>query len=167
MDGTERTLSEQAAAALSRERARLAGEIEAQAATLSQLRADLVHLDAAIRTMSPDADPEAIRPKKPNRKGCDWFGRGELARMVLDVLREAQGPLSSMEIARAVLIAKGMEPGDVAALRRVEAMVRTGLRRRKDRAVERAGEGCGAGWRITIQACSAQAGWRPTPHAPA
>ena len=64
-----------AVAALSRKRAELAGEIIARAAALDQLRADLAHLDAAIRIMCPDAEPEPTRPRKPSRKGCDWFGR--------------------------------------------------------------------------------------------
>ena len=135
-------------AALIAKRAEVAGEIEAATARLGQLRADLVHLDAAIRIMDPDAEPELIPATLPRSKGCDWFGRGELARMVLDVLREAARPLSSTEIARAVLVAKGMEPGDVAALRRVEPMVRMGLIRREGGLVERAGQERGAGWRI-------------------
>lgn len=139
-------MSDVATAALIRKRVALAGEIEACDAALSQLRADLVHLDAAIRIMSPETDPEAIRPKKPSRKGYDWFGRGELARTVLDVLREAQGSLSSMEIAHAVLFAKSMESGDVAALEQVESMVRARLRRREGGSVKRAGEGRGARW---------------------
>lgn len=126
-------MSELATAALIRKRAELAGEIEAQDATLSQLRADLVHLDAAIRIMSPDTDPEAIRPKKPSRKGCDWFGRGELARMVLDVLREAQGPLSSTEIARAIMERKGLPVGDAVAVKRVAGMVKGAMHRRGKR----------------------------------
>lgn len=140
-----------ATAALIRKRAELAGLIEARAAELDQLRADLVHLDAAIRIMCPDAEPDLVRPKKPSRKGCDWFGRGELARAVLDVLREAARPLSSIEIARAVLAVKGMEPGDASTLRRVEPMVRMALARREGGNVERAGEERGAGWRIAIQ----------------
>ena len=80
-------MSDLAVFALSRKRAELAGEIIAREAVLDQLRVDLAHLDAAIRIMCPDAEPELIRPKKPSRKGCDWFGRGELARAVLDVLR--------------------------------------------------------------------------------
>ena len=47
-----------AISALSRKRAELAGEIIARAAALDQLRADLAHLDAAIRIMCPDAEPE-------------------------------------------------------------------------------------------------------------
>ena len=38
-----------ATAALSRKRAELAGDIIAREATLDQLRADLAHIDAAIR----------------------------------------------------------------------------------------------------------------------
>ncbi|MFZ1431213.1 MAG: hypothetical protein WAS21_31190 [Geminicoccaceae bacterium] len=121
-----------ATAALIRKRAELAGEIEALDATLSQLRADLAHLDAAIRIMSPDTDPEAIRPKKPSRKGCDWFGRGELARMVLDVLRE-QGPLGHAEIARAIMERKGLPAGDAVAVKRVAGMVKGAMHRRAGR----------------------------------
>ena len=70
-------------AALSRKRAVLAGEIQARAAALDQLRADLVHLDAAIRIMCPAAEPELIRPRKPSQ-GCDRFGRQELPRLVFE-----------------------------------------------------------------------------------
>lgn len=51
---------------LSRRRAELAGEIISRSAALDQLRADLAHLDAAIRIMNPDAEPELIRPKRPS-----------------------------------------------------------------------------------------------------
>ena len=87
-----------ATAALSRKRAELAGEIIARAAALDQLRADLVHLDAAIRIMCPDAEPELIRPQKPSRKGCDWFGRQELPRLILGSLRGAEQPLSASRL---------------------------------------------------------------------
>src|SRR3954469_12374478 len=76
--------------------ATLAGEIEALDARLGQLRADLVHLDAAIRIKCPDAEPELIRPRKPSRKRCDWFGRQELLRLALERMREAERPLSCL-----------------------------------------------------------------------
>ena len=85
-------MTDLAISALSRKRAELAGEIIARAAALDQLRADLAHLDAAIRIMCPDAEPELIRPKKPSRKGCDWFGRQELPRLVLAALRAQSSP---------------------------------------------------------------------------
>ena len=104
-----------AVSARSRKRAELAGEIIAREAALDQLRADLAHLDAAIRIMCPDAEPELIRPKKPSRKGCDWFGRGELARWIMDVLRGATEPVGSTEIARTIMERKGLPAGDAVA----------------------------------------------------
>ena len=50
---------------LARKGAELAGETIGREAALDQLRAELAHLDAAIRIMCPVAEPEPIRPKKP------------------------------------------------------------------------------------------------------
>ena len=138
----------QATAALVRERAEVAGEIEPRCAALDRLRADLVHLDAAIRIMCPDAGPELIRPKKPSRKGCDWFGRQELPRLALERLRAAGQPLSCVEIARAVIACKGLDAADHTALQRIAGIVE-GIRHRwEGRIVERVGNGPpGVGWR--------------------
>ena len=113
-----------ATAALIRKRAELAGEIEARAAALGQLRAGLAHLDAAIRIMCPVAEPELIRPRKPSRKGCDWFGRQELPRLILGSLRGAEQPLSCIEIARAVMACKGLDAADHTALQHIAGMVK-------------------------------------------
>ena len=137
-----------AISALSRKRAQLAGEIIARTAALDQLRADLAHLDAAIRIMCPDAEPELIRPRKPSRKGCDWFGRQELPRLVLERMRTAEQPLSCREIARAVMACKGLDAADCTALRRIEGMVKGALHRRQGRMVEPAGNGRDVRWRV-------------------
>ena len=142
-------MTDLAVAALTRKRAELAGEIEEAQERIVQLRAGLVHLDATIRLLCPEAAPESIKPRKPTRKDCDWFGRGELGRLALDVLREAAEPLGSVALARAVMERKGMVAADVVALRRVENMVDGALRRREGRMLERvAGEGRALGWRI-------------------
>ena len=121
-----------ALSALIRKRAELAGEVEALA-----LRCDISALpDAASRIMCPDAEPELIRPKKPSRKGCDWFGRQELPRLVLGALRGAEQPLSCAEIALSVMERKGLL-ADAIALRRVAGMVKGALHRRDGRMVER------------------------------
>ena len=142
-------MTDLAVAALARKRAELAGEIEAALAKVARQRADLVHLDAVIRLLDPAAEAEAIRPKIPRNNGCDWFGPGELARMAFDALRDAPKPLSAIDIARAVLARKGMEPGDLVALRRVKNMVDATLRRREGGLVERVVYGPhSVGWRI-------------------
>jgi len=99
-----------ATAAVIRKRATIAGEIEALDARLGQLRADLVHRNPAIRILCPDAEPELIRPRRPSRKGCDWFGRQELPRLILDTLRDNGQPLSSDGIARAVMARNTADP---------------------------------------------------------
>src|SRR5215217_3220351 len=120
-----------ATSALIRKRAELAGEIKALAARCDQLRADLVHLDATIRIMCP----EMARPKVSGRGGSDWFGRGELGRMVLDTLREATTPMQVETITRAIIAAKGL-PADAKALRRIENMVKGALHRQDVLTVE-------------------------------
>jgi hypothetical protein len=136
--------------ALMRKRAELAGEIEARLVEVDRLRVDLAHLDAAIRIVCPEAQPEMIRPKRPSRRGCDWFGRGELGRLMLDVLRDAAEPLGSMAIARAVVERKSMVAADAVVLRRVENMVDGALRRREGRMVERVPNGRVLGWRLNV-----------------
>jgi hypothetical protein len=104
---------------------------------IARQRADLAHLDAVIRLLDPASDPETIRPKVPRNNGCDWFGRGELARMALEAIRDAPSPISAMDVARAVVARKGMEPGDAVALRRVKNMVDATLRQGEGGLVER------------------------------
>jgi hypothetical protein len=137
-----------ATAALIRKRASLAGEAEALDARLCQLRADLVHLDAAIRILCPDAAPELIRPRKPSRKSCNWFGRQELPRRLLASLREAEQSLSCLQLAKAVMVQKGMDAADQIALRRVAGMVKGMLHRQDRRTVERIGSGRDVRWRV-------------------
>ena len=79
--------------ALITKRAELAGEIKAQEASLAQSRANLVHLDAVIRMLDPDMAPEEIPPKRIVNRS-EWFGQGELPRLVLNPLRTADEPLS-------------------------------------------------------------------------
>lgn len=103
--------------ALVAKRAELAGEIVAAEKRLDQMRADLAHLDGALRIFGGPA-PETIAAK-PVRTRCAWFGNGELARWVLDTLRDAPGPMTAGDIARAVMAAKGLDAGDRVILERV------------------------------------------------
>jgi hypothetical protein len=57
-------------------RAELAGEIRLAEERLDQLRADILHLDAAIRIIAPGYHTDAIVPKA-RRQRREWFGNGE------------------------------------------------------------------------------------------
>lgn len=97
-------------------RAELAGEIRALETRLEQLRSDVLHLDASIRIIDPAYQVDAIVPKtrRPRR---DWFGHGELLRMILETLRKSPEPLMAKEIALALMERKGFDTNDAATVR--------------------------------------------------
>ena len=140
-----------ATAALIRKRAELAGEIEATSSQLAQMRANLVHLDAVLRLLDPDAVPAEIAPKRQVTR-CAWFGQGELPRLVLDALRQAPEPITTRDVAKGVMEQRGMPEGDRVTFLLVEKRVDRYLRRQEGRLVERVALGArSVGWRIAGQ----------------
>ena len=77
--------------ALRDKRAELSGTIADLEKRIGRHRADLQHVDAVLRLFAPDLEPEAIAPKAVRRSN-EWFRPGELARMVLDILRAGEDP---------------------------------------------------------------------------
>ena len=91
-------------------RREIAGQIEHTHKTLNALIADLDYIDNAIRIIDPDCDVSLSKAKPfPPRMGAF---RGEMARLVLGHLRAAQEPCTSLEIARAVMKARGLNTDD-------------------------------------------------------
>src|SRR6267378_8576583 len=92
-----------------RELARIIDELQRQ---LDQYRADLTHIDGALRVLATDLDPETIRPKRAYRRNR-YFARNELSRLCLGVLRTAAGELlSTDDIAGRVITTKGFDAID-------------------------------------------------------
>jgi hypothetical protein len=96
-------------------RAEIAGRIVEARTALRQLLIDLDHVDAAIRIFDPDFDVDGIRPKAPAAPFAVSY-RGEFVRVVLDVMREAKGPMTTKEIARHVMAGRGLNAADAVAL---------------------------------------------------
>ena len=68
------------------------------------IKAHIANLDAALRLFCYKGDPAKIKPRRKR----NWiFRRGELARMVHDIEREATKPLHKDDIAREILSRKG------------------------------------------------------------
>ena len=81
-------------------------------ASLTNNRADLVHIDGALRVLATDLDPETIRPKRAYRRNR-YFARNEVSRLCLGVLRTAAGePLNTDDIAGRVIATKGFDQTD-------------------------------------------------------
>ena len=95
---------------LVRKRSEIAGQIEHAQAELRKLVTDLDAIDAAIRIFDPTADTGAI----PSRQYPPLHAafRGEMMRFVLGALRVATAPVTSREIADAVMDGRGPNKAD-------------------------------------------------------
>lgn len=120
---------------------RARGRIHFQLAKLEPLvagyYAKLAEVEAAILAISPELNFPA-RFHKPN----PHFAKGELPRVALDVLREAEGPLSVKEVAIRALVRKGVPHPHARELKQTrkrvgQIMVKWGARG----LVEKVGEG--------------------------
>lgn len=88
-------------------RAELTGLIEHYQAQIRRLSADVDHLDATLRLFDPGYDVSSVKPKGV-RHTNPWFAQGEISRLALDALRTAAKPLSTCEIADALIARKGI-----------------------------------------------------------
>lgn len=93
---------------LKRKRAELAGELIRTQERLSELVRDLETLDQAIRLIAPELDIPAIAPKV-FRAPEDWSKRGEMSRMIFEVLRGTKQLMTSREIAAEIVTRRGLE----------------------------------------------------------
>ena len=118
-------------AGLIRKRAELAGKIEKTYADLRQMVADLETTDAALAIFDPDFKAETIKPRA-FRPPKDWANRGEMARMVLSILRQADEPLTSRDIALEMLVTRALDPQDEKLLRLMVKRVGVALRHQRD-----------------------------------
>ena len=80
------------------------------ASLLRRMIADLDHLDASIRIFAPELATETIksRPNPPQHQAL----RGEVKRIILDALREAEHPITSADIAQRVMGARCLPASD-------------------------------------------------------
>lgn len=113
---------------LMRLRSKLSGELAYNEQRQTQLRADLAHVDAVLRmlgTLEPDLIP-------PRRFATQWFKRGDTKRAVLEILRDAEGPMTAMQIGARVLEKQGLDPNDRRAQGRIRQSVLNALRKCRD-----------------------------------
>jgi hypothetical protein len=97
-----------ALSALRNKRATIAAEIAQLERQLRHRKKSLVHVDATLRLLDPSIELDSIPNKRLLPKRVKLFRQGELGRLILGALRQAEGePLSTREIASAVLAAGG------------------------------------------------------------
>jgi hypothetical protein len=92
---------------------------------------------------------DAIRPKA-FRPPDDWAKRGQMARLVLSILRTSKEPLTTREIAAQMLLERAMDAEDQRMLRTMTKRVGVALRDQRDkgRAVSVDGPGQFQLWQV-------------------
>lgn len=135
-------------AGLREKRAQLSGRIETLQRDLNDLVIDLDHLDHVIAMFDPDCDPSSIKPKSFPARHAAF--RGEMQRFVLGALRAAEGPLTSLEIAVAVVKGRGLDPTDRRAVTLIRKRVGACLFKLKEKGLVRevASEGTYKRWEM-------------------
>lgn len=116
-------------------RSELSGESEYHQSRVQEIKKELVTLDAAIRLFKPDYAIETI-PGKEYRRKNKFFKNGECNRLLMDVIREANGPISTTSVIEAVAKHKGLEVNDIDR-RAFSASIFTVLKRLQGRGVIR------------------------------
>lgn len=99
---------------LTRRRRELAGDILELLAKVDVLANDLDTLDRALRLFDPDIQLDQI-PALQSRPKPDWAIRGEVARIVFAILKEASAPLSTQVLTAEVMARRGFD-GEVTRL---------------------------------------------------
>jgi hypothetical protein len=115
---------------------------------LDQYRADLAHIDGALRVLRADADPSAVQPGRRYKK-TQYFGHNELSRLCMDTLRLAAEPLTAEGVTLRIMVAKSLDARDASLRAAVRVQVGSVLKRlnRKQIAAP-SGKGVGATWRL-------------------
>ena len=133
-------------AALKDKRAELSGGITDLEKRIGQHRADLLHVDVVLRLFVPKFEPATIPPRAVRRPNS-WFKPGELARLVLEVLRTAPVALTVREITAQIMERRELDPQDARTAELLRKLVSNAVNRQAADLVERIQDGALVRWR--------------------
>jgi len=110
-------------------RADLCHEAERLRDRLAALSNDIVAIDHVLRTIGHEGDIDAQMPRRREER----FGRNELSRLIADIMRQADGPVSSRAIASQIIAQRGEDAGDRKYLADMTRRVSKALRHIRER----------------------------------
>lgn len=123
-DGYDITIS-----GLLRRRAELFGEAEKLRDRIAEIKNDIDALDRTLGSLGFKGDLDA---QMPRQKREVLFGQGELTRALMRELRDADGPMTSRELANNVLALRGDDVRDRRLLTEVTKRVSKALRHQRE-----------------------------------
>src|SRR5690349_9895687 len=113
----------------------LIGEHEKLKARMVVISANLVHLDAVLRLFDPN---HQVVPMGEVIQLGVRAKKGERSRAVLDLMREAIGPLTTVEVAQTLMVKQGHDPENKEHRRLVVKKMEASLKRQERRGLLRA-----------------------------
>lgn len=119
---------------LARLHAKIGGEIFENKKRAEKLAADMKHVEAVIRMLSPEFKIASIAARR-RYKANPWFKRGTLLRLALDSLRAGTAPMTSKEVAVAMLSNRGASASAKEA-NGLAAAIQTAFRKQEGQTVE-------------------------------
>jgi hypothetical protein len=143
-------LSTQAMHTLRQLHAELAGKLIDNKSEARRLTRSMQQVEAVMKLLDPSYNVSriAVRRRKPN----PWFKKGTVFRSALEVLRETEGPLTTKEITRRMVAAKGVQNPDRQALRDMAGGVQSSLRNHRGKSVVVVGQGIPSRWALIREA---------------
>ncbi len=116
---------------LLRRRQEVADRLEIVQSQVRQLVLDLDALDATLRLFRPDVEIGVVRIKPIPRRHAAI--RHESSRIIYSLLREAKGPLTTRDLVRGIMEARGMNTADHAMVETIRLRLASTLRKLKNR----------------------------------
>ena len=102
---------------------------------------DLDAVDQTLRMFDPDIQLAEIKPKPLPPRHAAY--KGEVARIVLGTLRDANRPLSSQELTMHVIAERGMNTADKRLVRTISKRVNACLRHHRAKGLLKSSSGLG------------------------
>lgn len=135
---------------LLKKRADLFNEAERIRDRMAEIKNDVAAIDRVLGMLGYTGD---LNAEMPRQKRQVLFGAGELTRAILDVLRDADGPMPTREIARAILAMNEMDPRDRRFLTDVTRRASKALRGAVSRGIVHRANGASGGvsWALSVR----------------
>lgn len=114
---------------LIRKRADMFHEAERIRDRLAEIKNDLLALDRTLFVLGHKGDLDAAMPRQKREV---IFGQGELARSLIRELRDADGPMTSRELAQAIIALRGDDVRDRRMISEITRRVSKALRVHRD-----------------------------------
>jgi hypothetical protein len=114
-------------------RSELSGLLDFHQIEIKQIQADILILDKSIKLFDPAYDLRTIKSRKKNKKNS-FFHNRDGNTMLMDIIRQSSGTISTQEIAEEVIKRNSLDKGSL-DLKALKACIFTILKRLQNKQI--------------------------------